>query len=76
MFIQLDNLVEGLVHISEIKGDYYIYNDSTKTLKGQKKGQEYKMGQKVRIVVTNASKENSTVDFNLVEKVKKNGNTK
>ena len=76
MFIQLDNLVEGLAHISEIKGDYYIYNDSTKTLKGQKKGQEYKMGQKVRIVVTNASKENSTVDFNLVEKVKKNGNTK
>ena len=76
MFIQLDNLVEGLVHISEIKGDYYIYNDSTKTLKGQKKGKEYKMGQKVRIVVTNASKENSTVDFNLVEKVKKNGNTK
>lgn len=76
MFIQLDNLVEGLVHISEIKEDYYIYNDSTKTLKGQKKGQEYKMGQKVRIVVTNASKENSTVDFNLVEKVKKNGNTK
>ena len=73
MFIQLDNLVEGLVHISEIKGDYYIYNDSTKTLKGQKKGKEYKMGQKVRIVVTNASKENSTVDFNLVEKVKKNG---
>ena len=76
MFIQLDNLVEGLVHISEIKGDYYIYNDSTKTLKGQKKGKEYKMGQKVRVVVTNASKENSTVDFNLVEKVKKNGNTK
>ena len=76
MFIQLNNLVEGLVHISEIKGDYYIYNDSTKTLKGQKKGKEYKMGQKVRIVVTNASKENSTVDFNLVEKVKKNGNTK
>ena len=71
MFIQLDNLIEGLVHISELKGDYYIYNDTTKTLKGQRKGKEYKMGEKVRIVVTNASKENSTIDFNLVEKKRK-----
>ena len=30
MFIQLSNLVEGLVHISEIKGDYYIFDEKTK----------------------------------------------
>ena len=75
MFIELPNLVEGLVHISEIKGDYYTFNEATKTLKGQKHGKEYKVGQKVRVVVTNASKENSTIDFNLVEE-KKDGNIK
>ena len=78
MFIQLDNMVEGLVHISEIKGDYYIFDDVTKTLRGQKKGKIYKIGQKVRVVVTAASKENSTIDFNLIEEKKgeTNGNSK
>lgn len=78
MFIQLDNMIEGLVHISEMKGDYYNFDDVTKTLKGEKKGKVYKLGQKVRVVVTNASKEDSTVDFNLVENKQgdRNGNTK
>lgn len=75
IFVQLDNLVEGLVHISEIKGDYYNFDETTHTLRGEKKGKIYKLGQKVRIVVTSASKENSTIDFNLVEEGK-NGNNK
>ena len=75
MFIELPNLVEGLVHISEIKGDYYVFNDQNKTLVGQRTKKTYKMGQKVRVVVTSASKENSTVDFNLIEE-NKNGNNK
>lgn len=75
MFIKLPNLVEGLVHISELKGDYYNFNEITKTLKGQRKGKEFKVGQKVRIVVTGASKESSTIDFNIIED-DKNGNIK
>lgn len=78
MFIQLDNMIEGLVHISELKGDYYNFDDVTKTLRGERKGKIYKLGQKVRVVVVAASKENSTVDFNLVENKQgdKDGNTK
>ena len=75
MFVQLPNLVEGLVHVSELKGDYYNFIETTKTLKGQRKGKEYKVGQKVKVIVTAASKENSTIDFNIVED-DKNGNTK
>ena len=75
LFVQLDNMIEGLVHISEIKGDYYTFDETTHTLRGEKKGKMYKLGQKVRVVVTNASKENSTIDFNLVEG-NKNGNNK
>ena len=75
LFVQLDNMIEGLVHISEIKGDYYTFDETTHTLIGEKKGKMYKLGQKVRVVVTNASKENSTIDFNLVEG-NKNGNNK
>ena len=75
LFVQLDNMIEGLVHISEIKGDYYTFDETTHTLRGEKKGKMYKLGQKVRVVVTNASKENSTIDFNLVES-NKIGNNK
>ena len=75
LFVQLDNMIEGLVHISEIKGDYYTFDETTHTLRGEKKGKMYKLGQKVRVIVTNASKENSTIDFNLVEG-NKNGNNK
>ena len=75
LFVQLDNMIEGLVHISEIKGDYYTFDETTHTLRGEKKGKLYKLGQKVRVVVTNASKENSTIDFNLVEG-NKSGNNK
>ena len=75
LFVQLDNMIEGLVHISEIKGDYYTFDEITHTLRGEKKGKMYKLGQKVRVVVTNASKENSTIDFNLVEG-NKSGNNK
>ena len=75
LFVQLDNMIEGLVHISEIKGDYYTFDETTHTLRGEKKGKMYKLGQKVRVVVTNASKENSTIDFNLVEG-NKSGNNK
>ncbi len=75
MFVQLDNMIEGLVHISELKGDYYNYDDATKTLRGQRRGKIYTLGQKVRVVVTNASKEKSIIDFNIVGD-DKNGNTK
>ncbi len=75
IFVQLDNMIEGLVHISELKGDYYNFDETTKTLRGQKKGKIYSLGQKVKVIVTNASKEKSIIDFNIVED-DKNGNTK
>lgn len=75
VFVQLPNLIEGLVHISEIKGDYYNFDEATKTLRGEKKGKIFKLGQNVRVKVTNASKENSIIDFNFVQG-DNNGNTK
>ncbi|MBQ9024080.1 MAG: ribonuclease R [Bacilli bacterium] len=75
MFVQLDNMIEGLVHVNELKGDYYIFDENTKTLKGQRKGKIYKLGQKVKVIVTNASKEQSIIDFNIIEG-DEDGNTK
>ena len=38
IFVKADNDYTGLIHISEIKGDYYNFDDVTKSLRGEKKG--------------------------------------
>ncbi|MBQ3021542.1 MAG: ribonuclease R [Bacilli bacterium] len=66
MFVELDNLVEGLVHISSIKGDYYNYVEELMSLIGQNTKKRYRIGDKVKIKVVGASKEAKTIDFELV----------
>ncbi len=72
-FVQLPNLVEGLVHVKTLKGDYYNYVSELLSLVGQNTNKAYRIGDKVHIVVSNASKTNATVDFELKEK--KDGNS-
>ena len=67
MFIQLPNMIEGLVHISEIPGDYYNYNEKLMCLIGQKTKKMYKIGDEVKVVVKDASKEENYIDFDLIE---------
>ncbi len=68
MFIQLDNLVEGLSHISEMD-DYYTFDEQTLSLVGEKKKKRYSLGDRVLIKVKSASKEESTIDFQVIGKV-------
>ena len=73
-FVQLPNLVEGLVHIKTLKGDYYNYVPEILSLVGQNTNKMYRVGDNVHVVVTNASKTNAMVDFELKED--KNGDSK
>ena len=63
LFIQLPNLVEGLISVEELPEDNYIYDESTMTLRGKKNVRGYRLGDKLDIIVSNASKEDHTVDF-------------
>ena len=67
MFVQLPNMIEGLVHISDIPGDYYIYDEKSMSLIGQKSKQRYRVGNIVKVKVISASKEESLIDFELVK---------
>lgn len=67
MFIELDNLVEGLVHLNTMKDDFYHYDDYMNMLRGEKTGKLYKLGDIVKIKVINAYKEEKTVDFEIVK---------
>ena len=68
MFIQLDNLVEGLVHISEMK-DFFHYDEVAQTLTGERTKQKYRLGDKVLVKVARASKEEKAIDFDLIKKL-------
>ena len=73
-FVELDNLVEGLVHVRTLKGDMYNYIPELLSLIGKNTKKTYKVGDKVHVVCTNASKENMMIDFELKED--KNGDSK
>ena len=66
-FVELDNLIEGLVHVNTLKGDYYNYVEDLLAMIGKSTKKMYQIGQKVRIRVENASKATANIDFVLVE---------
>lgn len=75
LFVELDNLIEGLVHISTLDG-YYTYVPEYLSLIKNDKTKKYRIGQRVRVRVVKANKENATIDFELVKEEKPHGNKK
>lgn len=67
IYVELPNTIEGLVHISTIKGDYFIFDEGRQELIGERTKLVYRIGQKIRIVVEGANKETRTIDFTLSE---------
>ncbi|WP_192987610.1 ribonuclease R [Carnobacterium mobile] len=66
LFIELPNTVEGLVHISNMKDDYYEFIEERLMLVGEHTGVVYRIGQKVKIKVMRADPETREIDFELV----------
>ena len=64
-FVELPNLIEGLVHISTLKG-YYNYVPEMLSLISNDKKKKYRIGDIVKVKVTNASKEIPAVDFEVI----------
>lgn len=68
MFVELDNLVEGLVPLRDMP-DFFVYDEERMTLTGEKSHVKYTIGERVRVKVVRASKEDKTIDFEIVKKV-------
>jgi len=66
MFVELSNTVEGLVKFEDIPGDYYLYDESGYMVYGQRTNKRYMFGDTVKIKVIAANRENSTVDFEII----------
>lgn len=66
MFVELDNTVEGLVHVSTMVDDYYHFDEKKLTLTGERTKKVYKIGEIVRVRVVNANISRRQIDFELV----------
>lgn len=62
-FVELPNLIEGLVHVDDLTDDHYLYDESLQSLIGIKNKRGYRLGDTVKVIVKRASKEEKIVDF-------------
>lgn len=62
-YVELPNTVEGLVHINELRDDYYLFDELHYELIGEMTRRTYKLGQPIRVQVTGCDRFAKTIDF-------------
>ena len=67
MFVQGAEAVEGLVHMSSMKDDYYEFNERGMILVGKRTGRQFRIGEIVPVKLVNVDVAEYNIDFNLVE---------
>ena len=65
-FVELENSIEGLVHISSLDDDFYHYRPESLSLLGENTRKTYSIGQKVEVKVMRVNLEDKQIDFELV----------
>lgn len=68
MFVELDNLIEGLVPLRDMN-DFFHFDEEHLTLTGEKSHVKYSIGERLIVKVVRASKEDKTIDFEVIRKV-------
>lgn len=63
IYVELPNTVEGLVHVSELPGDYYLFDENKYEMTGEATGRVFKLGQTVAVSVKEVDLFARTVDF-------------
>jgi len=68
LFVELDEIyVQGLVHVSSMTDDYYLFNEKAHTLKGENTRKTYRLGDRVEVQVVRVDLERRQIDFALVD---------
>ncbi len=63
IFVELDNGVEGLVHVSTMTNDFYEYKEEQFAMVGEKTQQRYRLGDEVEVLLVRANIEERNLDF-------------
>lgn len=68
LFVVLDDIyIEGLVHISHLPVDYYHFDAVTHSLRGERGGKVFRIGQKLKVMLTRVDLDERKIDFELQE---------
>ena len=62
-YVELPNTIEGLVHVNDLQGDYYMFDEERMELRGERGNKVYKLGQKVTVEVVGTDRLAKTIDF-------------
>ena len=68
LYIELDNTIEGMCHVENMKDDYYNYDEINCTMIGERTHKIYKIGDSVKIKVISANKMLRRIDFGIIER--------
>ena len=68
IFVDLKDIhCEGMIRVSDLKDDYYVYDEKRHCLVGKNKGKKYQLGKEIRVKVVRADVEQRQIDLQLVE---------
>ena len=67
MFVALPNTVEGLVHITSLDDDYYIFDENKLSLIGERNKKQYRLGDNIKVICSRTDIENREIFFEVVE---------
>ena len=66
LFVELENTIEGLVHVSNMTDDYYRFDDRQMMMIGERAGKQFRLGDEVTVRVIAVKPEESAIDFEIV----------
>lgn len=67
IYVELQNTVEGLLHVSALPGDYFYCDEEACEMVGKESGIVYKLGQRLAVQVKGVDRQAANVDFKLPE---------
>jgi len=71
VFVQIPELqIDGLVHVTSLQNDYYRYEAGSQSLIGDRSGTQYRLGDRLTIVVSRVDLESKRIDFQLATETK------
>ncbi len=62
-YVELPSTIEGLVHVNDLRGDFYVFEEDKMQLRGEHSGRIYKLGQKIAVEVAGTDRLTRTIDF-------------
>ncbi len=62
-YVELPNTVEGMVRLSELNGDYYVFDETHYELVGERSRRKFKLGQQIQVQVVSVDRYMKTIDF-------------